>query len=195
MNTRILALVTASLLTAATSSADTARWPVPAPSCVPDSAAQDGWEISGNARTRYCVTEDPAVTRAGHPTLRLAPTSESGGYATFMRLVDAEPLVGKRIRITAFLRTEGASGRANIWARVTGRTAPRNPALQSDVAITLPADSDWQRHELLVDVEPAHQLHHGVGLDGPGRLWIDEPTLEVVGDIPPPPPPAPPATR
>jgi hypothetical protein len=188
--------ITRALLMVATLAAISATafaWTPPAaPEGVPPALNAEGWEISGGARRGYSVEADPTVTRDGHATLRLAPLAETAGYATFMRLIDAAPFQGRRVRITAFTRTRGATRRVDFWARTMGLTAPRDPALKSSDGVSLGADDDWQRHELLIDVQAgALQLQYGVGLDGPGTLWLDEPTIAIVEpEVAAPSPPA-----
>ena len=148
---------------------------------------QDGWVLSGGGRDVYDVRPDPAVRRNGHGTMLLAPLRDTGDrYGTLMRATDASPYRGKRVRVSAYTKTEGTSQRVDFWARVQAVDSPSDGSGLGGGGHELPTDSDWTRQELVFDV-PAegHRIEYGVGIAGPGRMWIDEPKLEVVGpDVP-----------
>lgn len=156
--------------------------PLPSPSAaVPEAFAEQGWGIHGRSRAAYRVVEDSTVMRGGRATLRFASTGEAGSYATFMRTIDVGDFAGKRVRVAMYTRTAGATPRAEFWARTMGLRAARDPQLQWSASIDLPETSDWERRELLVDVQrEASKLEYGVGLEGSGSIWIDTPTIELV---------------
>ena len=144
--------------------------------------------MSGWARDKYTVREDPATERAGHATLLLAPTGDTGGkYGTWVRSIDAAPYRGKRVRLSAYTKTEGATQRADFWARVQAADSPADGSGLGAQWIRLPATSGWEHLEIVLDVNPAGaMLQYGVGVAGPGKLWVDAPKLEVVAaDVPP----------
>ena len=49
----------------------------------------------------------------------------AGAYdpGTLVQAVRAEPYRGRRIRLSGFIRTEGANGGAGLWMRVDGTDA------------------------------------------------------------------------
>ena len=158
---------------------------------------EPGWGMSGGGRQAYAVQPDAEVQRNGHPTLRLEPVPEPPRYGTWMRVVDATPYRGKRIRVSAFTRTEGATGRVDFWARVQApHTNADGLGLGGEVLGLAPTES-WQRREIVLDVAAeGASIQYGVGLAGPGKIWLDTPTLEIVGpEVPVTAPPSPGAAR
>jgi hypothetical protein len=158
-----------------------ATLPVPA-------ITEEGWTMSGWARDKYTVREDPATERAGHATLLLAPIADTGGkYGTWVRSIDAAPYRGKRVRLSAYTKTEGTTQRADFWARIQAADSPADGSGLGAQWIRLPATSGWEHLEIVLDVSPAGaMLQYGVGVAGPGKLWVDAPKLEVVAaDVPP----------
>ncbi len=143
---------------------------------------EEGWFISGGGRDVYAVQEDPGTQRAGHGTLLLAPSGETmGKYGTWMRSIDAAPYRGKRVRLSAYTKTEGASRRADFWARIQAADSPGDGSGLGGQWIRLPASSDWARSEIVLDVQAAGtMIQYGVGVAGPGKLWVDSAKLEVV---------------
>ncbi len=141
-----------------------------------------GWRISGGAREQFRKRGDASVLHEGRPTSRLAPVADSAsGYGTWMNNLFASPYHGKRIRVSAYLRTVGATQRADLWARVQAVDSPGDGAGLVGQFIRLPATSEWQRYEIVLDVpRNGAWIQYGVGLAGSGMLWFDRATLEVV---------------
>lgn len=145
---------------------------------------EPGWSISGGARRAYAVHLDPTALRDGHPTVRLAPTGDTGGnYGTWARGLDASPYLGKRVRFTIYTKTQGTTQRADFWARVQAADSPGDGDGLGGHWTYLPPSSDWTRQEIVLDVDRGGSyLNYGVGIAGPGVLWFDAPTVEIVGD-------------
>jgi hypothetical protein len=166
-----------------------AATPPPRPLILEDSPdaqtlGETGWMVSGGARDSYVVHRDTAVGRLAWV---LEPHRDTyGKYGTWMRRVAADAFRGKRVRITAILRTEGATRRADLWVRAQGQDSPGDGLGLAGDMRSLPADSDWSPHEAVIDVPAtAAWLEYGAGIAGPGRLWVDGIKAEIVGkDVP-----------
>ena len=142
-----------------------------------------GWRMSGGGSSEVGVWHDPSITRAGHATRRLTARSDSATmYGTWMNSLFASRYAGKRIRMSAFTRTAGATQRADFWARVQAPDSPGDgPGLMGQW-IPLPATSEWTGHTIVLDVPSTGAwVQYGVGLTGPGVLWFDTVTIDVVG--------------
>ena len=143
--------------------------------------------MSGGGRDFYTASYDEENTRASRPTIVLTRTTNAlNKYGTWMFLVDATTFRGKRVRFSAYTKTSGTTARADFWARVQARDSPGDGSGLGGQWISLPTFSDWTPQEIVIDVlEKGHTLQYGVGVDGPGKLWLDQPRYEVVGvDVP-----------
>jgi hypothetical protein len=158
-----------------------------APGAAAAVTSEPGWLISGGGHDFYAVRVDAEAPRSGHPTIVLEPRADTHGkYGTWMRVVDAAQYRGKRVRLSAYTKTEGATQRADFWARVQAADSPPDGSGLGGKWTNLPALSDWRHQEIVLDV-PAEgaQVQYGVGVAGPGKLWVDDAKLEVVGnDVP-----------
>ena len=162
-------------------------------------AGEAGWMVSGGARNAYEVRSDASTKRDGHATLHLAPIADThGGYGNWMRNTDAAPYRGKRIRISAFVKSAGPLRRSDFWGRVQASSSPADGNGLVSAAIPIAPNADWKHAELIFDVpENGIMLQYGFGVAGGGSMWIDVATVEVVGlDVPvtQQPAPSPPAT-
>jgi hypothetical protein len=177
LETQLAALSASRQASPPTQPAPQTKRPAPIPS------AFTGWFLSGGGMKVYDVASDPDIKHVDHPTMQLSPTAPTlGNYGTYMTSVGAEKYAGKRVRVSAWTRTEGTSERADFWARVRAHDSRDDgPGLGGDDQ-PLGAGSDWTKHEIVMDVpERGDSIQFGVGIAGPGRLWVDDPKLEVVG--------------
>jgi hypothetical protein len=147
----------------------------PAPSPLP------GWSIEGRAQDAYTAEVDGDVHREEHPTIRFHPTRETGGaYATFMTTLDAAPMRGRRAHAVIWVRTQGVTARGEVWLRVQGADSPPDGSGLATSIAKLPANASFTRYELVVDVPvDAASVQLGVGLGGPGVLWMDGVRVEA----------------
>ena len=92
----------------------------------------------------------------------------------------AEPYRGKRIRVTAYLRSERTKGDAFLWVRMDGG----DPVGLYGLVPDRKGDPDgWVRQECVVDVAPSTTLIAiGGALGWRGTIWLDDFRIEVVGD-------------
>src|SRR5262249_46246010 len=109
-----------------------------------------------------------------------------GKYSTWMRSIDASEYRSKRVRITATLKTLGATRRVDFWARAQAKASPPDGQGLGGDWQALPADSEWREDVIVMDVPPdTARLQYGVGIAGPGKVWIETTKLDVVGqDVP-----------
>ena len=145
---------------------------------------EPGWILSGGAHEEYAVRRDASADR---PSWLLEPVSDTfGRYGTWMRHIEAADYRGKRVRITATVKTRGATNRVDFWARAQAKDSPGDGAGLGGDWEKLPADTDWSQNTIVFDVpDQTEWLEYGVGVAGPGVLWLDGAKIEVVGsDVP-----------
>jgi hypothetical protein len=161
--------------------ASSAPSPQPSPADDESSSPLPGWSIQGHARSLYAAEVDPTVMRDGHATIRFHPTQDAGGnYATFMTSLDAAPMRGRRAHAVVWVRTEGVTSRGDVWLRAQGAgSAPDGPGLATSLT-KLAASGDFTPYELRIDVpDEATTVQLGLGLAGPGMLWMDGVKVEA----------------
>lgn len=141
-----------------------------------------GWILSGSKLELYEAGVDRASTcRSGHPALiRFVEDDEASGamdkgFATLMQSVAAEPYLGRRVSLTADLRTQDVMGAATLWLRVDGaakRTLAFDNMEDRTVDGPLSGTQDWVPRHIVLDVPPqAQSLHFGFYLRGSGTAW------------------------
>ena len=163
-----------------------AATPAPPPPESPKASLPPGWFLSGGARAEFEADADPTVKHGGAAGLRLRPKpTYKSGYGTLMQERPAAPHRGKRMRFRAFAKGESVVGRGDIWLRVQAPDSPGDGPGLGGGRCALASTFDWQPCEIVFDVpERGAQIELGIGLGDRGTLWLDDVTLEQVGDSP-----------
>lgn len=153
----------------------------PPPSAPIEADAPPGWRLAGVNPDAYRIELDTTVVHGGRQSARITATGDtSKGFATLSQQIDAHNYAASRVRLSAWVRTEKVDAWAGLWMRVdVGKTSAAFDNMQNR---PLAGTRDWQRVEIVLDVDPsADAILFGLLLDGPGTVWIDDIAFEKVG--------------
>lgn len=148
----------------------------------------DGWVVTGQTKTAdYRLGLDPATPGAAliesRPGREAAIDGSGGEPAGLMQSAVADAWRGRRLRLSAQLRTE-AAGTGTIWLRIDGAPGKvlrfdNMMQRQGDGALT--GDSGWVERTIVLEVpDEAISVHYGVFLIGSGKVWARGFRLEPV---------------
>jgi RNA polymerase sigma factor (sigma-70 family) len=136
----------------------------------------------------YAQGIDPQVTRTrGDPAGFVASTNPNvNGFCGRGWVAIAQPYRGKRVRVSAWLKTENASRFAGLQLAVKGSLAGETLAADPFGTPPVRGTSDWTRCSAVADVPAdAGTVEFAAALYGPGKMWMDGFQLEVVpADVP-----------
>ena len=148
---------------------------------LPPEAMPESWG-GGSALDAFRVGVDRSVQHggraSGHITAR-SPTS--AGFGALNQLVRADSYRGKRVRLSAYVRTRdvGMNG-AGIWMRVDGNGGML--ALDNMLDRAIRGTADWRLVSVVLDVPvDAEGIAFGFLLASSGEAWADDFTLAIVG--------------
>ncbi len=140
-----------------------------------------GWQLVGKDVGQYSMGLDQQVRFGEQPSICLRSVAvQPDGFGTLLRISQAEPLRGKRLWLSAYVKAEAVTKGAGIWLRAD---AANGEAVASSNMQSLPikGTQDWARQELTLDIpETAAQLAFGLQLVGPGKVWLSEVKSEVI---------------
>ena len=154
-------------------------------SIVLQAAAPTGWFLAGSKPAAYETGTDAQVAYNGHPSAYLkAKQPAIDGFGTLMQEFRATKYLGQRVRLSAYVKSEGVQDWAGLWMRVDRETKPVSFDNMEDRPIK--GTTGWQRYEVVLDVpQNAAGVAFGVLLGGPGTIWLNSVKLETVGtDVP-----------
>lgn len=144
------------------------------------------WFTAGSHPKSYEMGLDSAVQKDG----KVAATIKSidaniDGFGTLMSTSLPDQYLGKRIRLSGYLRTKDVSDWSGYWMRVDGG----DPLValefdnmhdgKTDRSVT--GTTDWKKCEIVLDVpQAASGIAFGALLVGTGQIWFMDPTFEIV---------------
>ena len=139
-----------------------------------------GWSKAGNRPQNYEVALDTVVKHSDKAGAYIKFTGAGAdGFCTLMQSFKANGYHGKRVRMSAWVRTENADS-AQLWLRLdsakgmVGFDNMNNRQVRGTV--------DWKKYDIVLDV-PASAVNIAFGalLAGKGQAWVDDFVFEVVG--------------
>jgi hypothetical protein len=161
----------------------------PVPSSVPITDDRTWRKWSPNPAA-YAVATDPAVQRDGHPTRRIStvgPTPPGSWVVYNLNDYDVDKYAGKRVRVTAWLKSDGLTHDAGPWGIAMGAGGAVIARDGQRGHRPVRRTSDWNRYTVEFDVPfGMERIAVGVCMNGRGTLWVDGPTYELAGDPPAP---------
>ncbi len=145
------------------------------------SSMPNGWISAGSAPKDFDMGADHAAGHAGKACGFLkAKVAKPSGFGTLMQMCKADGYLGKRVRMSAWVRADHVTGWAGVWMRVDG-TDNKMLAFDNMRSRPITGTQGWTKAQVVLDVAPeASALAFGILLDGPGVVWIDDVQFEVV---------------
>lgn len=141
-----------------------------------------GWFLSGSDPFNYEMGLDYQEKHQGKASgyLKSKTVLDSTHFATMMQQFKADKFIGKRMRLSCFLKTKDVETFATMWMRVDSAS---DDILQFDNMSNRPimGDTNWSRYSIVLDVPVGSAvIAFGVILSGGGHIWADQFTFEEV---------------
>lgn len=144
-----------------------------------------GWMAAGQSPGDYEMSSETSGARVGHACAVLRSRGTPSGFGTMMQTFKPGDLAGKRVRMTAWARSENVESWAGLWMRVDTES-------QSGVAFdnmqprSIKGTTPWTKYAIVLDVpKDASEIAFGVLLDGKGAVWVDHFDFEEVSNVVP----------
>ena len=104
-------------------------------------------------------------------------------FALLMQMASAESYVGKRVRLSGWIKTEDANqGGGHLWLRIDGQERGQMLGFDNMDNRPVKGTSDWQEASVVLDVPAgASALAYGFFVSGGGKMWVNGQRLEEVG--------------
>ena len=134
----------------------------------------EGYEVGGDPTTRHGFENNGYIR-----SIRQIPNGE---YGIFENSMMPGKFLGKRVKISAFIKTDDVEGWAGVWMRVDG---PSDTMLTFDNMETrkILGSTEWKKYQVVLDVDKtARNIAYGILLVGNGKAWIADLKLEAVSD-------------
>lgn len=140
-----------------------------------------GWVLAGSAPSKYEIGVVDDSERNGKVAfLKSTETKIKGEFGTIMQSFVPEDYLGKRVKLTAYIKSQDVEDWAGMWMRVDGE---KGKILSFDNMEKRPIEGTkaWKQYEIVLDVpQESINLAYGVLLSETGRVWIDSFKFEIV---------------
>ena len=147
-----------------------------------------GWWKNGSKPEAYTVGVDKDKTHAGQPSAyakSIEPSIE--GFGGMMQMCDAHSFLGKRLRLSAWMKTEDTNdGGVHLWFRIDAKEGGAMLGFDNMDSRPVKGTTEWKNYSIVLDVPAnAGALAFGFFIDGAGRAWVSSVKLDEVGsDVP-----------
>jgi hypothetical protein len=145
-------------------------------------AVPHGWHLGGSNPADYLSGVDAAAMYQGHPSgyLKTSKTA-ANGYGLLMQEFPAAAYAGKRVRLSAFVKTDRVRDWAGLWMQYAEGPEP-GVAVAKRQEPLINGATEWTSYEVVTDVPAgATTIEIGVMLHGPGTVWINSVSFAVTG--------------
>lgn len=129
----------------------------------------------------YAADYDTKTLYKGAPSFYLEGKKDvSIGLGVLSNTIEAKPYIGKRIKLTGYLKTKNVQSWAGMWMRIDDQKGKPIVSDTMDDKL-LEGSRDWTSYEVVLDVnEKSHTISYGILLAGVGKIWISKPKIEIV---------------
>ncbi len=146
-----------------------------------------GWTFSSANSDDYDAGIDEKVKHSGTRCVFLkSVVPEARPLAYLSQGFSPEPYLGKRLRMSAWVKSNCQGGRAQLWLRIAGDWASTNakPNCFDNMEDRPILDvTDWTQYKIVVEVpDTSTYIDFGLMLNGVGQAWVDDFSFETVGE-------------
>jgi hypothetical protein len=143
-----------------------------------------GWRVRGPRigvnPEQLGVFMDDLIARSGRSACILSVDAVNADWGTLMQDMSAERFRGKRVRFSGWVKAHRVSGWAGLWMGVDTNSL-QDIAYDDMEGRPIRGTSDWQRYEVVLDVDPAAAvINFGIILHGKGQVWLDDCRFVIV---------------
>jgi hypothetical protein len=137
-----------------------------------------GWFMAGMAPDDYDSGLDRDIKHSGSSSAYIRSKDNPKDFSTLMQVIAPENFAGKRVRFSAWVKSDKVSEWAGLWMRIDKGTESIAFDNMQDRAIK--GTTEWREYEVILDVAPdATGIFFGVLTSGTGTVWIDDAKLEI----------------
>lgn len=145
-----------------------------------------GWFVAGSEPKSYEMGIDIGAGHDGKNAATILSTAKNiKGFGTLMQNCLPDNYLGKRVRLSAMVKTKDVANWAGIWFRVddkeSGESLGFDNLKDGKKDRSIKGTTDWAKYEIVLDVPlRSANLAYGALLAGTGQIWFDNMQFEVV---------------
>lgn len=141
-----------------------------------------GWFNAGSKPQSYEMGIDKGAGQSGKNAATIKSKDlKIDGFGTLMQQCRPDKYLGKRVRMTGFVKSENVATWAGLWLRVDQSGSQQPLSFDNMENRSIKGTTDWKKYEIVLDVPGnASNIAFGALLAGTGQIWFDNITFEIV---------------
>lgn len=145
-----------------------------------------GWFIAGSKPDSYTIGTAPGEGRDGKNCATIQSKQKRiRGFATLMQTALATDYLGKRVKMSGYLKTQDVKKYAGFWLRLDSYTGPDKKykllGFDNMSNRNIKGNTQWTQYHIVLDIPlQTEKIAYGALLSGPGQIWFDDITFEIV---------------
>jgi len=143
-----------------------------------------GWYKAGASPNEYEMGIDSGSGQSGGNAATIkSKKDKANSWATLMQDFNPGKYLGKKIKMSAYMKSKDVKTKAAFWLRVDQSGSRSAMAFDNMLNRPIKGTTDWTKYEIILPVPAkASNIAYGALLGGPGQIWFDNFTFEVVED-------------
>ncbi len=140
------------------------------------------WFSAGSKPKSYEMDIDKSSGRDGKNAVTIKSIEKKiDGFGTLMQECKPHKYLGKRVRMSGYIKSENVEGWSGFWLRVDQADSRQALSFDNMENRGVKGTTGWTKYVIVLDV-PAKtsMLAYGALLSGTGQIWFDNITFEIV---------------
>ncbi|HLN72951.1 MAG: hypothetical protein ACM3O8_00670 [Methylococcaceae bacterium] len=141
-----------------------------------------GWFTAGSKPQSYEMGIDKGAGQSGKNAATIKSKDASiDGFGTLMQQFNPGQYLGKRVRMSGYVKSVNVTNWAGLWFRVDQAGSKQSLSFDNMEKRAIKGTTGWKKYEIVLDV-PNHAslIAFGALLAGTGQIWFDNIKFEIV---------------
>jgi hypothetical protein len=146
-----------------------------------------GWFAAGSKPKSYQMGTDKGAGQNGVNAATIKSIDKQiTGFGTLMQQSMPGIYLGKRVRMTGYMKSDKVTSWAGLWLRVDQAGSTKSLSFDNMYDRPIKGSVGWTKCEIVLDVPSnASMLAYGALLNGTGQIWFDNIQFEIVDNTVP----------
>jgi hypothetical protein len=141
-----------------------------------------GWFIAGSKPKSYEMGIDKGAGLDGKNAATIKSIdAKIEGFGTLMQNSKPDKYLGKRVKMTGYMKSKEVAGWAGFWLRIDQADSKRALGFDNMHNRAVKGTINWTKFDIVLDVPAnATNLAYGALVSGTGQIWFDNLNFEIV---------------
>ena len=145
-----------------------------------------GWTFTGTDVDKYKMEKDYLDSKQSDYSIKISSNftdiDPSHDFSNLMQTFQAKLFLEKRMRLSAFIKSENVEGWSGLWMRIDDK-AYEMVGFDNMSNRPIKGSTSWNHYSCVLDIpKESMNINIGVILAGSGKIWIDDFSFDEVDD-------------